>query len=72
MPESLRDLIRGDKANLGNLERIALDWTRIAVQINRVNLLDLDSVDQIHAPAGSPLAIPVDRYLVYARPVTRS
>ena len=46
------------------LERIAFDWSRIAVPIKRVNPLDLNSVDQIHAPAGSPLAIPTDRDLV--------
>ena len=45
-------------------ERIAFDWNRIAVPIKRVNPLDLDRVDQIHAPAVSPHAIPSDRDLV--------
>ena len=39
----------------------------IAVPIKRVNPLDLDSVDQIHAPAGPPQAMadhPTDRDLV--------
>ena len=46
------------------LERIAFDWSRIAVPIKRADPLDLNSVDQIHAPAGSPQAIPTDRDLV--------
>ena len=47
------------------LERIAVDWNREAVAINRVNPLDLDSVDQIHVVGGSPQAIPTEHDLVY-------
>ena len=46
------------------LERIAFDWSRTAVPIKRMNPLDLNSVDQIHAVGGSPQAIPTDRDLV--------
>ena len=45
------------------LERIAVDWDRDAVAIWRVNPLYFNEIDQIHAPAGSPLAIPNDRDL---------
>ena len=34
-------------------DRIAFDWNRDAARIKRVNLLDLTSTEQIHAPAGS-------------------
>ena len=46
------------------LERIAFDWNRIAIRIKRADPLVLDSVDQIHAPAGLPQVIPTDRDLV--------
>ncbi len=46
------------------LERIAFDRNSDAVPIKRADPLDLDSVDQIHAPAGSPQAIPTNRDLV--------
>ena len=46
------------------LERIAVDWNREAVAIDRVNPLDLDSVDQIHVVGGSPQAIPTEHDLV--------
>ena len=56
--------VMGVVAWSGALERIAFDWNRIAVPVKRADPLDLDSVDQIHAPAGSPQAIPTDRDLV--------
>ena len=35
-------------------ERIAFDWNRDAVEIERMNPLDLHNVDQIHVVGGSP------------------
>ena len=45
-------------------ERIAVDWNREAVAINRVNPLDFNSVDQMHVVGGSPQAIPTEHDLV--------
>jgi hypothetical protein len=45
--------------------RISFDWNRSAVSVKRVNPLDLNSAEQIHAPAQSPRAKPSDRDLFW-------
>ena len=57
-------LRRAPSVRVDPLERIAVDWNREAVAINRVNPLDLESVDQIHVVGGSPQAIPTEHDLV--------
>jgi hypothetical protein len=65
---SVRGARRSTAARTGarNPERIVSDLNRDTVSIRRVNPLDFDSGDRIHALGGSTQAIPTDRDLVQA------
>ena len=54
----------GNSKNPLPLERIAVDWNRDVVAIERVEPLDLNKSDRIDVAGGSPVVIAGDHDLV--------